>query len=74
MAYYGIGITSRDNSDFVKAIDNLHIAASLNRGPFLPSLLEKPANLTPFRQLNLTTGSRDLLTPSFLTTTAKNFS
>jgi len=36
--------------------------------------VEKPANLTPFRQLNLTPGSRDRLTPSFLTTTAKNFS
>ena len=36
--------------------------------------VEKPANLTPFRQLNLTTRSRDCLTPSFLTITAKNFS
>jgi len=36
--------------------------------------MEKPANLTPFRQLNLTTGSRDRLTPSFLTKTVKNFS
>ena len=36
--------------------------------------LEKPDNLTPFRQLNLTTGSRDRLTPSFLTKTVKNFS
>jgi len=36
--------------------------------------VEKPANLTPFRQLNLTPGSRDRLTPSFLTKTVKNFS
>jgi hypothetical protein len=36
--------------------------------------LQKPTKLTPFRQLNLTIGSRDRLTPSFLTKTVKNFS
>jgi len=36
--------------------------------------VEKTTNLTPFRQSNLTIGSQDCLTPSFLTTTAKNFS
>ena len=36
--------------------------------------VEKTTNLTPFRQSNLTIGSQDLLTPSFLTKTAKNFS
>jgi TolB-like protein len=42
-AYHGIGITYRDNHDYVKAIDNLHEAASLYRGPLLPSLLRSLA-------------------------------
>ena len=36
--------------------------------------LEKPTNLTPFRQSKRTIGSQDRLTPSFLTKTVKNFS
>jgi hypothetical protein len=36
--------------------------------------MEKPTNLTPFRQSKRTIGSQDRLTPSFLTKTAKNFS
>ena len=36
--------------------------------------LEKPTNLTPFRQSKRTIGSQDRLTPFFLTKTVKNFS
>jgi len=44
MAYYGIGSTYR-NHDLVKALDNLHEAASLNRGSSLPTLLNRLAFL-----------------------------
>ncbi len=32
------------NDDLVKTIDNLHKAASLHRGPFLPQLLKNIGN------------------------------
>ena len=41
---------------------------------YLIVALEKPTNLTPFRQSKRTIGSQDRLTPSFLTKTVKNFS
>jgi hypothetical protein len=37
-----------------------------HKGSFIQLMVEKPTNLTPFRQLNLTIGSWDRLTPSFL--------
>ena len=39
LAYYGIGYIYRGNHNYIKSIDNLHKAANLNRGPFLPRLL-----------------------------------
>ena len=64
------GIEKTKPSNYVKKGDK---AATPNSWR-IATYVEKPANLTPFRQLNLTTGSRDRLTPSFLTTKAKNFS